>query len=138
MPSVTEITVSQLSRLIGLPHTPIILDVRGKDEFAADPRLIPGAQRSELEVPRCSTARLEGQSVIVVCQDGLQSSQGVSAWLRHQGVVAQMLEGGFASWRAEGHPLIPADKVPARDAQGRFRAVLACHTAMAVSARRGS
>jgi hypothetical protein len=29
------------------------------------------------------------------------------------------LEGGFASWRAEGHPLIPADKVPARDAQGR-------------------
>jgi hypothetical protein len=53
MPSTTEITVSQLSRLIGLPHTPIILDVRGEDEFAADPRLIPGAQRSELEVPRC-------------------------------------------------------------------------------------
>jgi rhodanese-related sulfurtransferase len=119
MPSTTEITVSQLSRLIGLPHTPIILDVRGEDEFAADPRSIPSAQRSELEVPRCSTARLEGQSVIVVCQDGLQSSQGVSAWLRHQGVVAQMLEGGFASWRAEGHLLIPADKVPARDAQGR-------------------
>jgi rhodanese-related sulfurtransferase len=119
MPSTTEITVSQLSRLIGLPHTPIILDVRGEDEFAADPRLIPGAQRSELEVPRCSTTRLEGQSVIVVCHDGLQSSQGISAWLRHQGVVAQTLEGGFAAWRAEGHLLIPADKVPARDAQGR-------------------
>jgi len=28
MPSTTEITVSQLSRLIGLPQAPIIIDVR--------------------------------------------------------------------------------------------------------------
>jgi rhodanese-related sulfurtransferase len=119
MPSTTEITVSQLSRLSGLPQTPIIIDVRGQDEFAADPRLIPGAQRSDLEVLTCSTARLEGQSVIVVCQDGLQSSQGISAWLRHQGVAAQTLEGGFAAWRSDGHLLIPEDKMPARDAQGR-------------------
>jgi hypothetical protein len=38
---------------------------------------------------------------------------------RHQGIAAQPLEVGFAAWRAEGHLLIPADKVPARDAQGR-------------------
>src|SRR5436305_4847515 len=30
MPSTTEITVSQLSRLIGLPRTPIILDARSE------------------------------------------------------------------------------------------------------------
>jgi rhodanese-related sulfurtransferase len=119
MPSTTEITVSQLSRLIGLPQTPIIVDVRTQDEFAADPRLIPGAQRADREVVTRSTARLERQSVIVVCQQGLQLSQGISAWMRHQGIAAQTLEGGFAAWRADRHLLIPADKVPARDAQGR-------------------
>ena len=50
MPSTTEITVSQLSRLIGLPQAPIIIDVRAQDEFAADPRLIPSAQRYDPEV----------------------------------------------------------------------------------------
>ena len=119
MPSTTEITVSQLSRLIGLPQAPIIIDVRAQDEFAADPRLIPGAQRYEPEVVRRSTPLLERESVIVVCEHGLQLSQGVSAWLRHQGVAAQTLEGGFGAWRSDGHLLIPADKVPARDAQGR-------------------
>jgi rhodanese-related sulfurtransferase len=119
MPSTTEITVSQLSRLIGLPQTPIIIDVRTQEEFAADPRLIPGTQRSTWKYPH---ARQRGSKIgpsSFVCQNGLQSSQGVSAWMRHQGVVAQTLEGGFAAWRAEGHLLSPADKVPARDAQGR-------------------
>ena len=118
MPSTTEITVSQLSRLIGLPQTPIIIDVRAQDEFAADPRLIPGAKRDDPEGVTRSAGRLERHSVIVVCQQGLQLSQGVSAWLRHQGVVAQTLEGGFAAWRADGHLLVPADKVPSRDVQG--------------------
>jgi rhodanese-related sulfurtransferase len=119
MPSTTEITVSQLSRLIGLPQTPIIVDVREEEEFAADPRLIPSAQLYDPEVDACSPARLEHQSVIVVCEHGLHLSQGVSARLRHQGVSAQTLEGGFAAWRTGGHLLIPADKVPARDAHGR-------------------
>jgi len=119
MPSTTEITVSQLSRLIGLPQTPIIIDVRVQDEFAADPRLIPGAKRYDPEGLTRSAARFERQSVIVVCQQGLQVSQGVSAWLRHQGIAAQTLEGGFAAWRADGHLLVPSDKVPARDVQGR-------------------
>ena len=44
MPSTTEITVSQLSRLIGLPHMPAVIDVRADEEFASDPRLIPGSR----------------------------------------------------------------------------------------------
>ena len=119
MPSTTEITVSQLSRLIGLPQTPIIIDVRPQDELAADPRLIPGAEHRDPEALTSSAARFERQSVIVVCQEGLQLSQGVSAWMRHHGIAAQTLEGGFAAWRAEGQLLIPADRIPSRDSQGR-------------------
>ena len=46
MPSTTEITVPQLSRLIGLPTSPAIIDVRTDEDFAADPRLIPGSTTS--------------------------------------------------------------------------------------------
>ena len=45
MPSPTEITVAQLSRLIGLPECPVIVDVCTDDDFAADPNLIPTAIR---------------------------------------------------------------------------------------------
>jgi hypothetical protein len=45
VPSTTEITVSQLSRLIGLPNSPAIIDIRTEESFASDPRLIPGSQR---------------------------------------------------------------------------------------------
>jgi hypothetical protein len=39
--------------------------------------------------------------------------------MRHHGIAAQTLEGGFAAWRADGQLLIPAERVPARDSQGR-------------------
>ena len=38
MPSTTEITVSQLSRLVGIPGAPALVDVRTDEEFKADPR----------------------------------------------------------------------------------------------------
>jgi len=119
MPSTTEITVSQLSRLIGLPHTPIIIDVRADDEFADDPRLIPGARRQDSGAVATWATDYDRQTVIVVCQKGLQLSQGVGAWLRNQGIEAQTLEGGFLAWRADEHLLIPAHKVPTRDSRGR-------------------
>src|ERR1700722_19461988 len=82
LPSITEITVSQLSRLIGLPHVPTIVDVRGDAEFAADPRLIPGSQRRDFSTVASWGPDFKDQSVIVVCQEGLQLSQGVGAWMR--------------------------------------------------------
>jgi hypothetical protein len=45
MPSPTEITVTQLSRLVGLPGSPVLIDVRTEQEFMSDPRLVPTAQR---------------------------------------------------------------------------------------------
>ncbi|TIW30716.1 MAG: sulfurtransferase, partial [Mesorhizobium sp.] len=45
MPSTTAITVSQLSRLIGLPGAPAIVDVRIEDDYNADPRLLPASSR---------------------------------------------------------------------------------------------
>ena len=119
MPSITEITVSQLSRLIGLPRSPTIIDVRGDEDFAADPRLIPGSQRRDFSAVASWGPEYKDQSVIVVCQEGLQLSQGVGAWMRAQGIDAQTIEGGFQAWRKERHLLVRAEKLPRRDEANR-------------------
>jgi len=119
VPSTTEITVSQLSRLVGLPNAPRVIDVRDEDEFDADPRLIPGARRREPRAVAAWAADYQGAPVIVACRDGTHLSQGVAAVMRDQGCDAQTLEGGHAAWRAGGQVLVRADKLPARDAHGR-------------------
>jgi rhodanese-related sulfurtransferase len=119
MPSTTEITVSQLSRLIGLPQLPAIIDVRADEDFAADPRLIPGSQHRDYSAVASWAPDYKGRSVILVCQEGLQLSQGVGAWMRHQGIDAQTVEGGFRAWSKEHQLLVRADKLPRRDEAGR-------------------
>lgn len=119
MPSTTEITVSQLSRRIGLPDAPTIIDVRIGDDVAIDPRMIPGSILRDFRAVTSWARGFSGQSVVVSCQRGLKLSQGVVAWLRHEGVEADSLEGGFEAWRDAGALLVTPDKVPKPDSQGR-------------------
>ncbi|MBX9590661.1 MAG: chromate resistance protein [Hyphomonadaceae bacterium] len=39
--------------------------------------------------------------------------------MRHEGIDAQTLEGGFEAWKAAGQLLVRTDKLPARDEHGR-------------------
>lgn len=110
MPSTTEITVSQLSRRIGLPDAPTIIDVRIDDDVAIDPRMIPGSIRRDFRIVTSWVQAFAGQSVVVSCQKGLKLSQGVVAWLRHEGVEADSLEG--ASRR--GGTQEPCSSLPTR------------------------
>lgn len=119
MPSNTEITSTQLLRLIGLPTAPTIVDVRTGEDFDADPRLLPAALRRDFAAVPSWAADLAGRDVVVVCQRGQKLSEGVAAWLRHQGIKAENLEGGFEAWQAAGGPLVTAAKLPTRDAAGR-------------------
>ncbi len=51
MPSINTISVEQLTRLVGTSKCPALIDVRPDDDFAADPRLVPGAvRRSHVDV----------------------------------------------------------------------------------------
>ena len=45
MSSYSSISPDKLSRLIGTANAPALIDVRLDEDFAADPRLIPGARR---------------------------------------------------------------------------------------------
>jgi rhodanese-related sulfurtransferase len=119
MPFPTSIATDKLARLIGTANTPALIDVRTDEDFAADARLIPGAIRRNHHDPAQWGKEFAGRAAIVICQRGQQLAQGAAAWLRHVGVRAEVLEGGFEGWKAAGLPLVPTSKLPARDSQGR-------------------
>ncbi len=119
MASPVEITPTQLSRLIGTPDCPLIVDVRTDADFTDDPRLIPGALRHGYDDMAGFAAARAAAKVVVCCQKGLKLSQGAAAVLRSEGIAAEVLEGGHFGWRDAGLPLVPAEKIPPRDAQGR-------------------
>ena len=119
MPAFNDITPAQLMRLVGTPEAPVIIDVRTPEDYAADPRRIPGAVRAAHNDVAEWAARHAGRSLVVSCQKGLKLSQGVAAWLRVAGASAETLEGGHLGWAAAGLPLVPDAALPARDAAGR-------------------
>ena len=119
MPASTVITVAQLSRLIGVPNGPAVVDVRIDEDYSVDPRLVPGSVRRDYRAIASWAAAYRGRVVVVVCQRGQKLSEGTAAWLRHEGIDAQTLEGGFEAWKTAGEILVRTDKVPRRDDQGR-------------------
>jgi len=119
MPSPTEITPSQLARLIGLPDAPVLVDVSIDEDFNADPRIIPSAIRHPFHAMEQLAPRLAGSRVVVICQQGKKLSQGAAAVLRSRGVSAETLEGGNFAWRDAGEPLIPVSALPPRNLLGQ-------------------
>ena len=118
MPSPTEITVSQLSRLIGTPAAPVLLDVRTDEDFELDPDFIPSAIRQPYLEVTSLVEHLQDRKVVVYCQKGKKISQGAMALLRHHGVSAETLAGGHFAWRDAGESLIPANKIPFNSTSG--------------------
>lgn len=118
MTSPTDITVSQLSRLIGTPSAPAIIDVRIDEDYNAETRLLPASLRRSHTTVAEWARDFAGRRVVVVCKHGRKLSQGVAAWLRHEGVAAEVLEGGHEAWREAKQPLVKQAHVPPRDAAG--------------------
>jgi rhodanese-related sulfurtransferase len=121
MSSPTIISPEKLARLIGRPDCPFLIDVCTEEDFACDPRLVPGAvRRSHRDVAEWAPEFAgRGRPAVVICQKGLKLSQGVAAWLRHAGVPADSLEGGALGWAHAGLPMVPVEKLPPRDGKGR-------------------
>lgn len=119
MAAPNTISIDKLIRLVGTPKCPMLVDVRPQEEFAAEPYLIPTAIHCAFDSlePRVEAdGRL---SAVVICQDGSHLSQGAAAMLRHRGVPAETLEGGFEAWSRAKLPLVPFAKIPPVDPRGR-------------------
>lgn len=112
MASPTEITVPQLSRLIGTPDAPVLIDVCIDTDFEADPRLVPTATRHPFTDITTLAPDLAGKKTVIICHRGKKLSQGAAALLRAEGINAETLEGGIVAWREADQPLVPAKKIP--------------------------
>ena len=119
MTSPDQITVSQLSRLVGLPDALILVDVCIDEDYALDPRLLPAAFRHPFKDIAALAPKLQNTRCVITCQKGLKLSQGAAAILRDCGVACESLEGGVFAWRDAGLPMIPAAAIPDRDKEGR-------------------
>ena len=119
MSSPIEITVPQLSRLIGMPNMPVLIDVCVDEDFADDPRLIPGAFRHPAHDIASLVPQLTGKPVVIICQKGKKMSQGAAAILRAHGVSAETLKGGNFAWRDAGEPMIPSSTLPPLNSAGQ-------------------
>ena len=112
MPSPNEISVTQLSRLIGLPNSPVIIDVRTDSDFDQDPQLIPTAFRYPFNRVADLAPRLTAKKVVIYCQKGKKISHGATALLQNQGIVVEYLCGGQFAWRDANLPMVWSDKLP--------------------------
>ncbi|MCA6124519.1 chromate resistance protein [Bradyrhizobium sp. WSM 1704] len=117
--SYTSISSDKLLRLIGTASAPALVDVRLDEDFAADPRLIPGAARRSHREVQDWASQMSGKSVVVICQKGQKLSEGTAAWLRCANVAAEVLEGGHLGWTQAELPTVPAARIPERDRHGR-------------------
>ena len=114
MPSLNCISPDKLFRLIGTNNSPAMIDVRPDGEG-----LIPTSMRRRAEQVTEWGSLVAADKVVVTCVHGGSISAGVAAWLRHQGVDAEILEGGFEAWASLGLPVLNETVLPARDDQGR-------------------
>lgn len=114
MSALNAISPDKLFRLIGTANAPRIIDVR-RDTA----QLIPSAIARSPDSIRADPAAFAGGSYVVACNHGRETSQGIAALLRHEGAIAEILDGGFAAWRAAGLPLVDAAKLPPRDVRKR-------------------
>ena len=114
MPAFAAIAPAQLSRLIGTPDAPTLIDVRLEEDFALDPRLLPCALRVAHDRVGDISHRIGPNGAVVLCQAGRKLSEGAAALLRALGQRAEILDGGWLAAVAAGLPCLPADLLPAR------------------------
>ena len=113
MPAHTVIAPDKLARLIGLPGSPTILDLRDRPA-----KSIPGS-RSPIGPDPLGWSLTDRDAVVVVDTDGAGPAVSAAAILRSEGIAAEVLEGGFAAWTAAALPTVSLAHLPPRHDDGR-------------------
>jgi rhodanese-related sulfurtransferase len=112
MAALNEISPVNLMRLIGTPQCPVIIDVSTDDDFNDNPTLIPTAVRHAHRDIVALIPTLIDRQVVVTCHQGLKLSHGAAAYLRANGINAQILTGGNVAWTEAKLPRVPLSAIP--------------------------
>jgi rhodanese-related sulfurtransferase len=98
-------TVAQLSEALASATPPLVIDVRRREAFLKDTKILGGALRRDPErVSSWARELPSAETVVVACVHGHEVSQGVARALNGEGRKAFFLEGGFADWQAAAGP----------------------------------
>lgn len=97
------ITVADLSASLDGASTPLVIDVRRREDFLKDTKTIAGALRRDPErVSDWAPELPSAGRVVVCCVRGHEVSQGVAKALNERGCAASYLEGGVTEWAGAG------------------------------------
>jgi rhodanese-related sulfurtransferase len=99
------------ARLGTAAAAPAVVDVRERDDFDADDRLIVSALRCGIDA-NLGWLLPAGQSVVVYCAHGAEVGRNIAAELQQTGRDATYLDGGMAAWRAQNLPTRKKVSVP--------------------------
>jgi rhodanese-related sulfurtransferase len=96
----------ELKAMLGNSNLTLI-DVRRKDDYAADQSAIPGATWLDpAEINNWCNTLPNDQEVILYCVRGGAVSNSVVEALQTQGLKARFIEGGITAWKEAGGSLI--------------------------------
>lgn len=88
----------------------VVLDVRLREDFDADPVLIPQARYLDPDrmMQWARTMTPSDGPVVVYCMRGKWVSQKAATYLKERGFEVYSLEGGIEAWKEAGRPTTPA------------------------------
>ena len=104
MTAVREITVDELAAARQDANPPIVVDVRGRAEYAAGH--VPGAANIPVDELPDRLGELQGSTQIAaICQSGHRSARAAEQ-LGATGIDAVSVAGGTSAWAESGRPTL--------------------------------
>jgi rhodanese-related sulfurtransferase len=85
-----------------------LIDVRRKEDYSADPQMIPGATwKDPNRVDQWGDDLPRDKNVVVYCVRGGSVSNAVLDQLLARDIKARYIQGGISAWKEKGGPLSP-------------------------------
>ncbi len=101
------INPQELKSLLGNKDVTVI-DVRRKDDYAADNSAIPGASWFDpANIDRWCDTMPKDKELVLYCVRGGAVSNSVVDTLQAKGVKARFIEGGISAWKEAGGSVVP-------------------------------
>lgn len=101
-----SIDIQTLNKMLGAGDAPILLDVRRRADYAANPQTIAGAKWCDPEnIDRWVKDLPSARPIVLYCVKGGPVSQSAVKRLRKEGFNAALVEGGLKAWIDSGQPV---------------------------------
>lgn len=104
---VSPTSIAAVASAVGTPASPLFIDVRKAEDFAASEHIIPGMLRWDFNADATPPPELQNATrVVAYCVKGAHVGITGAEKLRAMGLTATYIEGGLRDWVASGAPVV--------------------------------